>query len=247
MKSESIFINPVICRTHLTNSEARVFFKAGKNRDGYFDADDLLQQVDNAINIFESKTNGFATALFLFDNAPSHRRRAPDACSARKMPKSSRPTWRHHKDGPKMRATTFGVDNTPQNLYFADDHPTMPGWFKGMEVIIHERGLWPQKGLNAQCEEFKCEAGKTDCCCCRLLFTQPDFENQKSHLEEFITTRGHICDFYPKYHCELNFIEQYWGAAKLIYRTSPKTKDMKEMEENVKNSLDDVPIVQIQR
>jgi hypothetical protein len=47
-----------------------VFFKAGKNRDGYFDADDLLQQVENAIDIFESKTNGFATGLFLFDNAP---------------------------------------------------------------------------------------------------------------------------------------------------------------------------------
>jgi hypothetical protein len=146
-----------------------------------------------------------------------------------------------------MRSTTFGVDNTPQNFYFTDDHPTMPEWFKGMEVIICEWGLWPQKGLNAQCEGFKCEAGKTDCCCRRLLFTQPDFENQKSHLEEFITTQGHICDFYPKYHCELNFIEQYWGAAKLIYRTSPKTKDMKEMEENVKNALDNVPIVQIQR
>ena len=71
-------------------------------------------------------------------------------------------------------------------------------------------------------------------------------EKQKSHLEEFITSWGHICDFYPKYHCGLNFIEQYWGAAKLIYRSTPKTKDMKEMEENVKISLDDVPIVQIQ-
>ena len=229
------------------NSEARVFCKAGKNRDGYFDADDLLQQIDNAIDIFEAKTNGFATGLFLFDNAPSHQRRAPDALSARKMVKNPHATWRHHKDGPKMRTTNFGVDNMPQDFYFAEDHATMPGWFKGMENIIRECGLWPQNGLNAQCEGFKCEVGKTDCCCRRLLFTQPDFENQKSHLEEYITSRGHICDFYPKYHCELNFIEQYWGAAKLIYRSSPKPRDMKEMEENVRNSLDDVPIVQIQR
>ena len=55
-------------------SEARVFFKAGKNRDGYFDGEDLLQQVENAIDIFEAKTNGFATGLFLFDNAPSHQK-----------------------------------------------------------------------------------------------------------------------------------------------------------------------------
>jgi len=41
--------------------------------------------------------------------------------------------------------------------------------------------------------------------------------------------------------------EDFQGAAKLIYRTSLKTKDMKEMEENVKNALDDIPIVQIQR
>ena len=47
-------------------------------------------------------------------------------------------------------------------------------------------------------------------------------------------------------HLRMN-LEQYWGAAKLIYRNSPKTTDMKEMEETVKNSLDDVPVVQIQR
>ena len=234
-----------IVRLTIKISEARVFFKAGKNRDGYFDVDDLLKQVDNAIDIFEARTGGLATGLFLFDNAPSHQRRAPDALSARKMPKNPHATWRQHKDGPKMQLTNFGTDNRPQDLYFTEDHPTMAGWFKGMENIIRERGLWPEKGLNAQCEGFKCEAGKTDCCCQELLFSQPDFVNQKSHLKEFITSRGHICDFYPKYHCELNFIEQYWGAAKLVYRTSPKTKDMKAMEENVKNALDDVPLFQI--
>jgi hypothetical protein len=118
-----------------------VFFKAGKNRDGYFDADDLLQQVENVIDIFESKTNGFAIGLFLFDNAPSHQRRAPNARSARKMPKGPHAIWRYHKDGSKIRPGNFGVDNTPQDFYFADDHPMMPGWFKGMEIVIHERGL----------------------------------------------------------------------------------------------------------
>ena len=33
--------------------------------------------------------------------------------------------------------------------------------------------------------------------------------SQKLLLQERIKSRGHLCDFYPKYHCELNFIEQY--------------------------------------
>ena len=53
-------------------SEACILFQAGKNCDGYFTADHLMQQVDFAIDIFESKTNGTVTGLFLFDNAPSH-------------------------------------------------------------------------------------------------------------------------------------------------------------------------------
>jgi hypothetical protein len=61
-----------------------------------------MQQVEKAIDIFESKTNGFATGLFLFDNAPSHQRRADDALSAQKMPKQPNKGWTHQKDGPRM-------------------------------------------------------------------------------------------------------------------------------------------------
>ncbi|KIJ32847.1 hypothetical protein M422DRAFT_95085, partial [Sphaerobolus stellatus SS14] len=116
------------------------------------------------------------TGLFLFDNAPSHQKQAPDALSARKMPKGPAEGWTHHKDGPRMRN----------------------GWFKGMEVLIKERGLCPESGLNAQCPGFKCQKGNTNCCCQRILFTQPDFQSQKSQLEEYITSQNHICDFYPK-------------------------------------------------
>lgn len=69
--------------------DARVLFKAGKNRDGWFGSDQLLAQVDNAVDIFEGLTKGNAQGLFLFDNAPSHQKRAPDAISARHMPKSA--------------------------------------------------------------------------------------------------------------------------------------------------------------
>jgi len=131
-----------------------------------------------------------------------------------------------------------------QDLYFPDDHPTMLGWFKGMEQILREWGLY-REGLLAQCPGFKCEAGNTNCCCHRILFLLPDFVGQKSALEELVESRGHICDFYPKYHCELNFIEMYWGAAKFRYRKTAKTSNIDEMEDNVKACLDDVPHLQI--
>jgi hypothetical protein len=73
---------------------------------------------------------------------------------------------------------------------------------------------------------------------------QPDFVAQKSHL---ITLHGHICDFYLKYHCKLNFIEQYWGAAKFHYKSTPKTSDIDEMEQNVIACLEKIPQLQILR
>lgn len=54
--------------------EAQILFKAGKNRDGYFSAEDLLVQANSAINIFEGLFKGNFKGLFLFDNALSHQK-----------------------------------------------------------------------------------------------------------------------------------------------------------------------------
>ena len=64
--------------------------ESGINGDGYLTAKHLLEQVDNAINILEGKADGKAQELFLFDNSPSHQKRADDAQSARrKVPKGT--------------------------------------------------------------------------------------------------------------------------------------------------------------
>ena len=176
------------------------------------------------MDIFEDKTHGFKRALFLFDNATSHQKRGPDAPSARKMVKNPKSGWTPRPGGPKMRDSVL-PDGSIQSFYFTDDHLTMPGWFKGMKVVLEERGLFRLrdngKPLNGECKDFKCAKGATDCCCRRILFNQPDFTCVKSHLEEVITARGHLCNFYPKFHCELNYIEQYWGAVKLLYMSRP--------------------------
>jgi hypothetical protein len=50
-------------------------------------ADHLLAQVDHAIDIFEGCMNGHVQVLFLFDNTPSHQKRAKNALSTRQMVK----------------------------------------------------------------------------------------------------------------------------------------------------------------
>ncbi|HWY33344.1 MAG TPA: hypothetical protein VNX68_01780 [Nitrosopumilaceae archaeon] len=69
--------------------EARIVFKPGKNRNGYFSVKELMEQVEHAINIFEAKTNGLAQGLFMFDNAPGHMKHASNAITARGMVKGA--------------------------------------------------------------------------------------------------------------------------------------------------------------
>jgi len=38
-----------------------------------------------------------------------------------------------------------------------------------------------------------------------LLSSQPDFAAQKNWIEETIEGAGHKVEFFPKFHCELNF------------------------------------------
>ncbi|RPB02563.1 hypothetical protein L873DRAFT_1673161, partial [Choiromyces venosus 120613-1] len=48
-----------------------------------------------------------------------------------------------------------------------------------------------------------------------LLSSQLDFQAQKSQLQETLEVAGHLVISYPVYHCELNFIEYFWGSAKV--------------------------------
>lgn len=61
--------------------------------------------------------------------------------------------------------------------------------------------------------------GKNDWCCVKkVLSLQRDFAEEKPMIQTYLESRGHICLFLPKFHCELNAIEMYWGFAK--YRKS---------------------------
>jgi transposase len=217
---------------------ARVIFKAGRNRDGYFTNSDVIDQVTTAMNIL-SKHYADEDHVFVFDNATTHTKRADMSLSALKMPlnpTSSRfQMWGvdtnmigldgkpiYGLDGKikkqRVRMGDGHFNGQPQSLYFMpDDGSSREHVFKGMVSILTERGI-NIDGLKRECEDFKCVDTSARCCIRRVLWNQPDFVNIKSVLETHCEARGFQVIFLPKFHCELNFLEQCWGKAKRCYR-----------------------------
>jgi len=101
-----------------------------------------------------------------------------------------------------------------------------------LKIILQERGLWPEgqrfltqcripgelpreKKANPACKH----ASNANCCARALLSSQPDFQAQKCQLQETLEAAGHQVIFYPAFYCELNFIEYFWGCAKVYTRS----------------------------
>lgn len=228
-------------------------FRPGSNRDGYFTCNQVVQQLENAVKIVNEAYPEY-THVFVYDNAPSHTKRPEDAISARNMPKNPTemfPRPYETKAGKKIvppRMEPGKLPNgRPQSFYFPDDHQEYPGYFKGMAKILEERELGHIAKKLAQCRDFKCEEGRTDCCCRRALFCQPDFEARDSSIEEAARKLGSQVVFLPKYHCELNPIEQCWGYAKRKYRDMPATNKESVMKKYVIDAVDSVPLLSIRK
>lgn len=91
---------------------------------------------------------------------------------------------------------------------------------KGLKTILEERGLWPSEDPYRVGKDFRADCKKDEkkedgrCCARHLLGLQEDFMAQESALAEVVKGAGHIFELYPKFHCETNWIERYWGAVK---------------------------------
>jgi transposase len=84
------------------------------------------------------------------------------------------------------------------------------------------------------------EARIRQCCARAILSSQPDFAAQKSRLEDVIEKAGHLVLFYPKFHCELNWIEHYWGETKRYTRRNC-TYTLAGLREVLPTALESVP------
>ncbi|PPR04911.1 hypothetical protein CVT24_007155 [Panaeolus cyanescens] len=255
-----------------SRESARVLFRPGKNREGYFDNKDIREQASNAIKILKEYYPDEDHVL-VFDNATTHQKRADDALSATQMTKGPSAKFgvevndvaedgkkRFREDGKVLKKKIhmgngwfqrLGSDErVEQCLYFPDDpdHPHT-GQFKGITNILRERGLHTEAELRFRCgaKMGDCPPHDTGCCQRRVLYSQPDFVNVPSLLETECAEKGIQVLFLPKFHCELNFIEQCWGAAKRAYRLMPASSSEADLEKNVAQALATVDVVQMRR
>lgn len=111
---------------------------------------------------------------------------------------------------------------------------------KGVKEVLREWGLW-WNGLLLLCQNSKCSVEATSCCATHIMSLQPDFQAQWSLVQETIEAAGHLCIFLPKFHCELNFIEFFWGAVKKYLREHCNYS-YSGLQENILEALESVEL-----
>lgn len=200
----------------LPRRQATEYFIYGKDR--YWKGDDMVDHtVKVAIPIFDAAFPG-CQAVFAFDNASSHNAYAADALRVGNMnlnPGGKQAT---------MREGFIQGKQMQQNMQFPANYhdPQLAGKPKGIKRVLKERDLWPaERGLLLECPRTHNRPGcspEGGCCARRILEAEQDFQQQKGRLQEEVEKLGHRVIFYPKFHCELNFIERYWCQAKWYAR-----------------------------
>jgi hypothetical protein len=74
-----------------------------------------------------------------------------------------------------------------------------------------------------------------------------NYDSVESLLEAHCKSRNFGVLFLPKFHCELNFIEQCWGSAKRKYREFPASSKEADLEKNLLASLGMVSLVSMRK
>ncbi|QRW24428.1 DDE superfamily endonuclease [Rhizoctonia solani] len=177
-----------------------------------------------------------AEHVFVYDNVTTHTKRRDDVANIVKMtlgPSSNigdviETCINEEGVEKKIRvrfSDTHFPDGSTQYFYWPGDHPiygaeatkSLHGQFKGIAQLLLERGTNPA-GLKLTCKSPQRYVANTHCCVRQVLSKQPGFIEQQSALEEIAEADGCRLLFLPKFHCELNPIEQCWGCAKRVYR-----------------------------
>ncbi|KAG2191293.1 hypothetical protein INT47_005117 [Mucor saturninus] len=229
----SIMISEFQCPCHGTmkieNWSSRTKFKAGDSREGWWTYKHMVEQLEeNVIGLFDALHPG-CKAVFLFDNSSNHGAYSDEALVVNRMALKDRVWPVTSKFQFHDTVITLTNGEVLEQSFFYDKVDTSRDkkgrtksktvrYFKGIKTILEERNQWIGHDINRKAWKLDCgspEVSSDKICCARhFLGSRPDFCNQKSALQEVVEDAGHIFELYPKYHCECNWIEMYWGGAK---------------------------------
>ena len=174
------------------DKSACAILEIGEQREGYWNNDRFMEQMEKAVKIAEVKypsSQGYHH-IWCLDHSCGHTAFAEDALIANKMNKG--PGGKQ----PKMRDTVWNGQR--QSLTLTDGRP------KGAALVLQERGYDTSR---MKLEEMR-----------KILAEHNDFKNEKCRVDTFLTSCGHTCVFIPKFHCELNPIERVWSQSKRYTR-----------------------------
>lgn len=197
----------------------------------------MSEQVDEVLDIAEYKfpKESNYQIEFSFDWSTGHAAYTSDALIASKL--NLRYGERDNKKKKLViKETTQLLEDYPamkvgdiQHLYFQENDPPpfykprandYIGKAKGVRQILFERGLLTADGHLVDPKQpsrrYKPGSKKNDER--DLLSKCADFAAARPAIAEMIDSRGHICDFTPKFHCEVVPIEYIWGWSKRIVR-----------------------------
>lgn len=144
-------------------------------------------------------------------------------------------------------------NGSPQQFYYPLNHrkADLRGAFKGLAKILEERKIPGARKLRLQCPTTNGQAGcppnRKDCCARKTMANQPDILAQKTTLQLFAESHGCSVLYLPKYHCELNPIEQCWAVSKRVYREFPMSSLEADLIKNALTSLDAIKLDSIRR
>ncbi|CCO31561.1 hypothetical protein RSOLAG1IB_10954 [Rhizoctonia solani AG-1 IB] len=238
---------------------ARVIFRAGKQRDGWFRTDHVVEQLSRAMSIVKQQYPD-EEHVFVFNNATIHTKLPESAPNVYKMTLGPSQKVKGEEVGPS--GETIGIEYAPvtlpdgriQQLYHPSNHlnTKLRGAFKGMALILEERAVPNARKLKLVCastntQQQGCLPDATNCCARRTMMNQPDIIAQKSIIQTLAKSEGCSVMYLPKYHCELNPIEQCWGVAKRKYRECPASSLEADLKKNMLAALDSVDLRLIRR
>jgi hypothetical protein len=197
----------------------RAFLEYGENKEGYWTRDKFMEQIKRVVDMAELKyppQDGWRHA-WVFDHSSCHAAMADDALDANKM--NVNPGGKQRK----MRDTVW--QGKAQTMCFRLGIP------KGMRQVLQERGIDTSRMGADQMR--------------KTLADMEDFKNEKSLVEHYLTGKGHIVVFLPKFHPELNPIERVWAQLKR-YTKSHCKYSIQSLRKNIPEAYDSVTLENIQ-